>query len=223
MSWSGNFDRLSGLSSSTNKAIFYFLGFVLDPKMGSTFRTNFAASGKIFAGRHRASESESAAKKTHDMLQSDDFLLTCCLCYTGAHAPPDSTALAYSQRQKQQNCHDLQQSTPTTLKGTEMPRLATTSHLLLRSRFASEVLYMANGIGFGPVRVVPEYVRLTWQVQRLVRSISGILNVALSFFVLSVCLSVCLAGWVSGLVGWFVGWLICLVCFFLVLFRFGLV
>ena len=57
--------------------------------MGSTFRTNFAASGKIFAGRHRASESESAAKKTHDMLQSDDFLLTCCLCYTGAHAPPD--------------------------------------------------------------------------------------------------------------------------------------
>ena len=35
-----------------------------------------------------------------------------------------------------------------------------------------------------------------------------------------VCLSVCLAGWVSGLVGWFVGWLICLVCFFLVFFRF---
>ena len=31
--------------------------------MGSTFRTNFAASGKIFAGQHRASESESAAKK----------------------------------------------------------------------------------------------------------------------------------------------------------------
>ena len=58
----------------------------------STFRTNFAASGKIFACRHRASESESAAKKTHDMLQSDDFLRTCCLCYTGAHAPPDSGA-----------------------------------------------------------------------------------------------------------------------------------
>ena len=37
-----------------------------------------------------------------------------------------------------------------------------------------------------------------------------------------VCLAVCLFGWVGGLVGWFVGWLICLVCFFLVLFWFDL-
>ena len=36
------------------------------------------------------------------------------------------------------------------------------------------------------------------------------------------CLSVRLFGWVGGLVGWFVGWLICLVCFFLVLFWCGL-
>ena len=31
--------------------------------------------------------------------------------------------------------------------------------VLLRSRFASEFLYMANGTGFGPVRVVQEHVK----------------------------------------------------------------
>ena len=39
--------------------------------------------------------------------------------------------------------------------------------------------------------------------------------VALSFLF---CLSGCLFGSLGGWVGWFVGWLICLVCFFLVLF-----
>ena len=33
--------------------------------------------------------------------------------------------------------------------------------LLLRSRFASEFLYMANGTGFGTVRVVQEYSNVT--------------------------------------------------------------
>ena len=31
--------------------------------------------------------------------------------------------------------------------------------VLLRSRFASKFLYMANGTGFGPVRAVQEYVK----------------------------------------------------------------
>ena len=98
---------------------------------------------------------------------------------------------------------------------------------------------MANGIGFGPVRVVQEHVKFDvasvefgsfsfWHIEFLythvrdsVVSTRVVFIVALSFFFVG--LAVGLFGWVGWLVGWFVGWLICLVCFFLVLFWFGLV
>ena len=109
--------------------------------------------------------------------------------------------------------------------------------LLLRSRFASEFLYMANGTRFGPIRVVQEYVTFDvasagfasfsiWHIEFLYSHLKDsvvskrvVFILWLCRFFCFVCLSVCLAGWV----GWFVGWLICLVCFFLVLFWFGLV
>ena len=70
---------------------------------------------------------------------------------------------------------------------------------------------MANGIGFGPVWVVQEYVKFDvasaafgsfsiWQMDIFI-SMCRLHCVALSFFVLFVWLSVCLAGWVGWLVG----------------------
>ena len=111
--------------------------------------------------------------------------------------------------------------------------------VLLRSRFASEFLYMANGTGFGPVRAVQEYVKFDvasaafgsfsiWHIEFLYTHLKDSVVSTRVVFIrwlcrFLFCLSVCLFGWVGGWVGWFVGWLICLVCFFLVLFWFGLV
>ena len=98
--------------------------------------------------------------------------------------------------------------------------------------------YMANGARFGPVRV-QEYVKFDvasaafgsfriWRIKFLYTHLKDSVVSKRVVFTLWLCrflfcLSVRLFGWVGGLVGWFVGWLICLVCFFLVLFWFGLV
>ena len=70
--------------------------------------------------------------------------------------------------------------------------------VLLRSRFASEVLYMANGTGFGPVRVVPEYVRFDvasaafgsfniWHIEFLYTPLKDLLVSTRVVFILWLC------------------------------------
>ena len=109
--------------------------------------------------------------------------------------------------------------------------------LLLRSRFASEFLYMANGIGFGPVRVVQEHVKFDvasvefgsfsfWHIEFLYTHVkdSVVLQGSSSLWLCRFlfCLSGCRFVWLGGWVGWLVCWVVDLFGLFFFLFCFGL-
>ena len=80
---------------------------------------------------------------------------------------------------------------------------------------------MANDTGFGPVRVVPEYVRFDvasaafgsfniWHIEFLYTHLKDLVVSTRVVFILWLCrflfcLSVCLFGWVGEWVGWLVG------------------